>query len=136
MTAYTSTQRVRRLTGATTTDSDYVSDNDVADILLVYPNVYKAAAEVCRQRAMYWTNAVNDNQAGNAHARWLALADKYDAKAATDGSNVASGGGIYVGGASIADNDTLDDDTDLVQPRFRIDGDSADGQYDDDEWDR
>lgn len=130
MTAYTSTQRVRRLTGTVTTAVDYVSDTDVADILLEYPNVYKAAAEVCRQCARYWIDAVNDNQATEAHQRWLDLADVYDAKAAS------SGGGIYVGGASIADNETLDDDTDLVQPHFRIDGDSADGQYGNDDEDR
>jgi hypothetical protein len=123
MTAYTSLQRVRRLTGTVTTNPDYVSDADLADTLLVYPNVYKAAAEVCRQSARYWIDAVNDNQAKEAHARWLALADKYDSMTA------AADGGIYVGGASIDDNESLDEDTDLVQPRFRIDGDSMDGQF-------
>lgn len=124
MTAPTQTDRVNSLAAnLTATDPDYIGADEVTDVIAEFPNKYRAAAELCRRKAARWTNTVNADSATAAQEKWLKLAAALDAQAAK------TGGGIYVGGSSISDNETLDEDTDLVQPKFRIDGDSADGQY-------
>lgn len=135
-------ERVKRLANRDSSAPDSLSEPELQDVIDRFPNIYSAAAEVCRIRAAYWVLHIDVSAAGvsyNAgarHDRLMAKAKEFEAMAAS-----GKGGGamsMYVGGASISDSESLDENTDLKLPEFRIDGDSYLGQLgpDHEDWRR
>jgi hypothetical protein len=110
-------------------DSDpsrYVwSHDDVATMLVLYPNPYKAAYHLALSKSAYYVSKTNRSidglsvsysDMGKKYADLAAaLKAQYDEEVL---SNIG-GAGLYVGGLDVAEKQTDRLNTGLVQPRFR-----------------
>jgi len=108
---------VRFLSGDTDTTDQLVTDEEIAWLLTENPNVYSAAAEACRAIASAFAR-FSDKSVGDISESASQKAEAYTKRA----DDLEAG--IMVipsfGGLSISEKETLDQDTDAVQPSFRI----------------
>lgn len=86
--------------------------------------IYGAAADCCRNLAAELSRQVDIVQGelktnySNRAKAYLAMASRYDAKASARSPSL--GGGVYVGGISIADKVAQQENADRVRPSFGI----------------
>lgn len=110
---------VRFIIGDTISTEAWFQDAEIAYFLtLTGNNVYQSAAKAARQiatviarREEITTGVVRTRNAQKA-VDYLALADTLERE------DIKTGAAPYAGGISIADKETVEDDTDRVQPSF------------------
>lgn len=106
-----------------------VSDEEIAWALTEYSDTKFASAFLLRVLSVKYGKAgsvrVGDLSVSNADVeKWQGLANIYDPLGVTTGSSMVL---PIFGGQSIADKDTLAEDTDVPQPWFTRDGDDISG---------
>ena len=114
---------VRFLVGDTCPDDPLVQDEEIAYALSRFPKVELAAALVLRSLAAKLSREVT-NRVGEISSNCSDLAKAYSdrAKALDPGGIVISSSMLVLpsfGGLSISEKETLDADSDAVQPSFR-----------------
>lgn len=110
---------VRFLCGDTDTTDQLVTDEEIAWLLTENPNVYSAAAEACRAIAAKFSRYA-DKTVGEISESWSQKSEAYDARADDLDAKAAVLARPSFGGLSISEKESLDQDTDAVQPSFRI----------------
>lgn len=117
--------KVRTLIWDTDSTDALLTDEQVNFFLAQDSNIYKAASNAAK--------AIAAKYAGNVDkiVDDMSLADSQKYKQYSDlaselltKSKIHGGGGIYAGGISISDKDSVEDDTDRVLPAFEL------GQFD------
>lgn len=110
---------IRFLTGDVDTTDQLVSDEEIAYAIAQEANNVKAAVRVCYAIAMKFARkadkAVGDLKINYSqqYKQYLDMADTLDSKIAAVEGAIA-----YAGGISVSDKDTVDADTDRVNPSF------------------
>lgn len=116
--------KIRFLIGDTDTNNQMISDEEIAaGITLWGSNNYHVAYNLCEGLAAKYSFQVDTSASGlsvaasqraqafHARAQWIKQ------QALTSGDIAPT---IYVGGVVEDDNETLDDDSTLVQPQFKV----------------
>lgn len=142
---------VRFLLGDTTNvaATEFLTDAEINAVLAIQPNPVWAAA-ACADAIAGKVSRKVDKSIGKTSVKlsqqvdaFRKLADRLRAGGAGslpggDGS-ANPAGGVFIGGATISENDSIHEDTDLVQPSFSIGQDDIPGTRNnnvrtDDEW--
>ncbi len=110
---------VRWLAGDTDTNDQLVTDEEIAYALTKQPTPTLAAAVVCDAIAAKFAREA-DRRVGDVSLSASQKAKAYRERAADLRADAAVLALPSFGGLSIADKETLDADTDAVQPSFRI----------------
>ena len=117
----TDKDRVRFYIGDTDTTDQQVQDETIEATLVDYSNPLLAAAVICRSLAAqygrevtYKAGDVSENSSDLAKF-YLELAKELDPAGITKGLALAE---ISIGGLSLAEKETLDTNSDAVQPSF------------------
>jgi len=119
----TDKDKVRYLVGDTNTDDQMIQDEEILGMILDNPNIYRAAAAVCRAVGARLSRELTlvgtaGSIALDAHQQaqsFFDLAAKYDAQAATNG-----GAGVFAGGISRSDKKTRALNPDRFRPAFTV----------------
>lgn len=122
----TDKDKVRLLSGDVLTADQQISDEEISGMLLMFGNVFRTAAAVCRHLAAKYSRQVTqarDDLRKDLSDRAKAYADRAkeldtQASSAVDGAIVPA---LFVGGVYTADRDTRADDDTMIQPFFRRD---------------
>ena len=118
--------KVRFLVFDTDINEQLLSDEEIAWLLSEQSNIYMAAANAAEAIAAKFAKDVTRSalglsaSVGNRAAFYLELADKLRAQMSTTNKH----GEVFAGGLTISGKIALDDNTDAVQPAFKI------GQFD------
>jgi len=118
-----SKDKVRFLVQDTDTNDQLVSDEEITFALAQNSNIYRAASIVARSIGLKLSRELTLNPApggvsldSQAQAeKYLKLADELTAQATAQGA-----ASIFVGGISISDKQTREEDTDRPVPSFTI----------------
>jgi hypothetical protein len=135
--ADSATDAIRLLIGDTDEADPQLQDEELAYYLSEYPKLYQAAAEACRGIAARYARQVSKTtgrisvQAQDRHKHYLELAAEMEKKAAVRGG----GARMFVGGRSHAGKRAFKEDSDAVQPAFRVGMNDAPGTSDADDYD-
>ena len=110
---------VRFLVGDTDTNDQLVTDEEIAYAVANEGNNYLAAAEICRAIAAKFAKLV-DKSVGDLRIAYNQRQQAYKdlMKMLTTRGN-RSAATPYAGGISISDKDTVEDNTDRVQPGIK-----------------
>lgn len=135
--------KVRFLIGDTCANDAQVTDEEIAFALTEHPTINLAAARVLRAMAAKWSRLVS-SKVGDVSVSGTAEIAKGLSKRAEelDPAGITKGGLLALpsfGGLSISEKETLDENTDAVQPVFRKGmndipggpGNISDADYDD-----
>ena len=110
---------VRFLCGDTSTASQLVTDSEITWTLSEEGNSYLAAALVCESIASLKTQEA-DITVGDLSISASQLSDAFAKKAAALRKRASvRGAGFYAGGISVSRTDTVEADTDRVDPFFK-----------------
>lgn len=119
------TSKVRFLVGDIDYNNEQLSDEEIAYLLSVYPDVNLAAAHACRAIIARLSADSNDrshlglsSQISQRIANYESLATRLEAQA---GLQMTA---PFVGGVSSTAIESLESDTDLLGTRFSRDGDT------------
>lgn len=93
------------------------SDEELQRYLDNEPNVYGAAAAICRMLAARWATKAYTAVSGGASQSFQSVAARWD-KQAMMLEKRALRGGLYAGGISVDRKDDVEDDSDRVEPSF------------------
>jgi hypothetical protein len=118
-----SRDKVRFLVQDTDTNDQLVSDEEIAFALAQNSNIYRAAAIVARSIGLKLSRELTLNPApGGVSLDSQAQAEKYLALAEelADQATAQGAASIFVGGISIADKTTREEDTDRPVPSFTL----------------
>jgi hypothetical protein len=113
---------VRYLSGDTDTTDQLATDEEILWVLTQYPDVYTAAAIVCESIAAKLGTQV-DKSIGSLSVSASQRAAAFRKQATTLRLNSNASAEVFVGGLSISAKQTLNEDTDAVQPSFRFNQD-------------
>ena len=128
--------KVRFLVFDTDTNEQLLSNEEIAWLLSEISNVYLAAANAAEAIAAKFAKDITRNAVGLSatvgdRARfYLDLANKLRDQVGTTNSR----GDIFVGGLTISGKESLDGDSDAIQPGFKIGQFDYNGPNDDPEW--
>ena len=120
--------KVRFLVFDTDTNDQLLSDEEIAWLLTEQTNVYLAAANAAEAIAAKFAKDITRSavglsaNVGNRAQFYLELADKLRDQVGTTNKRAE----VFAGGLTISGKDTLDSDSDAIQPGFKI------GEFD---WD-
>ena len=118
---------VRYLTGDTCFEAQQTTDEEIAWVLTEEPNVYFAAARVCRTISAMYARRANKS-VGDLRIEYTSIRDQYDTLAKDlEARGATRGASIYVGGISKADKEAVEEDDDRVEPAFERDMHDAPG---------
>lgn len=112
---------VRALIGDTDASAPKLSDDTYVLILATEPTLYARAAMAAFALSSIWaeqmTKRVGDlwREAKVVYEHYADLAQKLRLEGARKPT-----GSVFVGGHSVADNETRDNDTSITQPNFRL----------------
>ena len=114
--------KVRFLVFDTDTNDQLLSNEEINWILTEQTNVYMAASNAAEAIAARFAKDINRSvigisaNPGSRAAFYLELADRLRDQASTATGHVE----IFAGGLTISGKEALDDDSDAVQPAFKI----------------
>ena len=114
--------KVRFLVFDTDTNEQLINNEEIAWLLTEQTNVYMAAANAAEVIAAKFAKDITRNAVGlsasvGSRAQfYLELAEKLRAQIGTTNKH----GEVFAGGLTISGKQALDDDTDAVQPAFKI----------------
>lgn len=117
---------IRFLIGDTETLDQLVTDEEIAYALTQQPSINLAAALVCDAIAAKFAREA-DRRVGDVSLSASQRAEAYRTKARDLRTNGLSLALPSFGGRSISEKETLDEDSDAVQPSFRIGQDDHPG---------
>jgi hypothetical protein len=128
---------VRQKVGDTDTTFQLISDEEIELRLYERNNsVHQAAIDICRDIAASLAKKAAFSQPGvsvqaqQRHKHYLELAKELDGDRKRRAADSAT---LYVGGDQRDDNQTLDEDSDRTQPKFKIGDFGYRSQYTDEE---
>ena len=110
--------RIRFLVGDTDTNDQLLQDGEVDYYLTEYSNDHLCAATLCDAIAAKFSRLADTNNAGlsvSASQR----AQAYRARAVELRKEATKSAPIWVGGRSISDKETAEEDTSRTQPAFK-----------------
>ena len=122
-----SRDKVRFLCGDTDADDRLLTDAEIEWLITSEPTVYMAASMACRTLASKFARmtdkAVGDLKISYSQRQkaYSDLAGEYERRHLTGGDNAA----VFQGGVSKDDRDSRRDDSDRIQPGFRVDQDNS-----------
>jgi len=128
----TDRDKVRFLSGDNDTTDQLVTDEEIAYILTVRTNLHLAAADACEAIAAKWARkADTSNGALSVSASQRAAAYHVQAQELRARANGLGAPTWFAGGQTVSGKDTLTNDSDAVQPAFRVGQDDLPGTPDD-----
>ncbi len=128
--------KVRFLVFDTDTNEQLINNEEVDWLLTEQTNVYMAAANAAEAIAAKFAKDITRNavglsaSVGNRASFYLELADKLRAQIGTTNKL----GEVFAGGLTISGKESLDGDTDAVQPAFKIGQFDWNGPNDGSDW--
>jgi hypothetical protein len=126
--------KVRFLIGDTCSEDQLVSDEEIAYAISVYSNLNLASAMILRSLAAKFSRMVT-NKVGDVSSNCTDMAKAFADRAKEldpSGITTAPDPALPVfGGLTISGKETLDSDTDAVQPSFRKNTGDMPGSWDD-----
>ncbi len=112
---------VRFLVGDTDTTDQQLNDAEIAYLNAQEPNVYKAASQGAKTIAAKFARKA-DKEVGDLKIRWSQLQKSYlDLASELEERSISGVGTAFLGGTNVGEKQTLDEDTDRVQPGFKRD---------------
>lgn len=118
-TLLTDKDRVRFLVGDTDTTDQLVQDEEINATLTTYGVLQLAAAVICEHLSALYARQV-DKRIGSLSVSASQRAKAFATRAAELRVELTTLAEAFVGGLSISDKVTMADDTDAVQPAFRV----------------
>lgn len=122
--SYSTQDKVRFLIGDTDESDQQVSDEEIAAILVDFPNPYNAAVQIVRSLVAKYSRRVEKSKSiGDLSISYSSAADGYRDLLKSLLTQAALHGGLcepYAGGISISDKENQESDSDRVVPAFRI----------------
>lgn len=115
----TNRDRVRGKIGDTDSNRELLDDSTVDAILVVYPSVIAAAIECCKRIIAKLARDVDRSAIGMSASRSQVIQHYRDLIPMLQ-EELATHGRMFVGGVSVTENEAQDEDTDFVQPSFKI----------------
>lgn len=111
--------RVRGKIGDTDSTRELLDDDTVDAVLVLYPSVIAAALECSKRIIAKVARDVDRNAIGMSASRSQVVQHYKDLIAMLQ-SELLSEGRMFVGGSSVASNETQTEDTTAVQPSFSV----------------
>lgn len=116
-----SKDHVRKLVGDTDSAQPLISDEEITFNLTQFSNVYRAAAQTAEDIAATFASKCDTTNTGDLSVKASQRYAQYSKLAQTLRNRASRGvSTMKVYGAYKANVDTLDEDTSLVEPRFRV----------------
>lgn len=110
---------VRLLIGDTSSGDQLLQDEEIEALIALEGNNYTAAALACETIAASFSRRA-DQKVGQLSIRLSQLSDQYSARADRLRKRGRLRGGVYAGGISRSDVDTVKADTDEVRGQFEV----------------
>jgi hypothetical protein len=111
--------RVRGKIGDTDANRELLDDDTVDAVLELYPSVTSAAIECCRRIIAKLARDVDRGAIGTNASRSQAISNYKDLISMLQ-SELLTHGRMFVGGESLASNESQSADTGAVQPSFAV----------------